>query len=112
MWEDILKKKVDPEYPTQYILLGQTYFLKGQYDKAIRACQKAVRKNAVPQGELFLANSWLGKASICDNEDQEIKNRYIRTAMRHYRKAASLSPHSVICETSERGLDRAVKMLQ
>ncbi|MBD3379812.1 MAG: tetratricopeptide repeat protein [Candidatus Omnitrophica bacterium] len=99
MWEDILRKKDDLEYPTQYVLLGQTYLLKGNFNKAIRAYQKALRLEPErPKAQLFLANAWFKKAVNSRNATKKEREKCLYKALVHYNKANTLSPRSIIGE--------------
>lgn len=103
MWEDILKKGEELEYPTQFVLLGQTYLLKGKYNKAIQAYHKALRidKNR-PKAQLFLGNAWRQKAVNAKGITGIAKKKCLRNAAKHYDKAERLSPESIVGEWARR----------
>lgn len=102
---NILRKKDKLEYPAQYILLGQSYLLKRNFDKAIAAYHKALRMEANnTKTHLFLANAWFKKGINCANLTDKNREKWLYKAMIHYKKAESLSPDSVIGEWARRRL--------
>jgi tetratricopeptide (TPR) repeat protein len=103
MFEDILKKKGDLEYPTQYVLLGQTYSLKGKYNKAIKAYQKCLRiKPSSPKAQLYIANAWAKKGAVYSSRYRRKKAKCFFNALKHYNRARSLSPQGIIGECAGR----------
>jgi Tfp pilus assembly protein PilF len=109
MWEDMLRKKTKIEYPTQYILLGQSYLLKSNFKKAIKSYQKALRIDPNrPKAQLFLANAWLKKAVNKTNAPKREKKKCLHKALVHYNKAEKLSPNSIIGEWARRKLKKVV----
>ena len=44
---EILEKISDPDYET-FLSLGQIYFQKAEYDKAVKICERAIEKNITP----------------------------------------------------------------
>ena len=111
MWEDILQKKDKIEYPTQYILLGQTYLLKGDFNKAIKAYQKALRMEPKrPKAQLFLANAWFKKAVNSLNSTERDREKCLYNAIVHYNKTENLSPHSIVGEWARRQMRELEKV--
>ena len=113
MWEDILRKKDKIEYPTQYVLLGQTYLLKGNLTKAIKAYQKALRMEPKqPKAQLFIANAWFKKAVNSTNVDDRDREKWLHKALIHYNKAESLSSNSIIGEWARRQMKEVDKYIK
>gem|GEM_PF-2594937 len=105
MWEDLLRKKGKIVYPTQYVLLGQSYLLKGNFNKAIEAYQKALRMEPNrPKAQLFLANAWFKKAVNYANSTGRDRLKWLYRAMAHYKKAEKLSPNDIVGEWARRQL--------
>lgn len=99
---DHLKRGTYKEYPTQYILRGQDYLLRGKTDKAIKAYQKALRiDQEQPKAHLFLANAWLKKV-FRDTKKIGKKKKWLFKAGLHYNKAKKLSGNSIVGEWATR----------
>ncbi|MFQ5952310.1 MAG: tetratricopeptide repeat protein [Candidatus Omnitrophota bacterium] len=113
MWKDLLRKKDKLKYPTQYVLLGQSYLLKGKHDKAIAAYHKAIRmKPDSPKAQLFLANAWFRKGVNCSDPADKNRSKWLHKAMIHYDKAKELSPNSIVGEWARRQLKEAHNSLK
>ena len=89
----------EKKYPTHYVLLGQSYLLKGNYRNAIKAYQKALRMDpSRPKVQLFLANAWLKRAVNSPDITGRDREKCLEKATAHYNKAEKLSPDSIIGE--------------
>jgi len=112
MYRDFFRKKDELKYPTQYILLGQNYSLKGELNKAIAAYHKAVRLDPdSAKARLFLANIWLKKGVNCSDLADKNTTKYLHRAIFHYNKVLVLSPDNVIGEWAARRLKEAQQVL-
>lgn len=110
MGDDILKNNDDLKYPTQYMLLGQSYLIKGKFDKAIKAYQKALRMTPdKPKAQFFLGDAWFKKAVSCRGKEGTKRAKCIHKAVKHYSKAEDLSPDSVVGELARRQRKEANK---
>jgi len=112
MYGDVFHKKDGLKYPTQYILLGQNYLLKGKFNKAIEAYHKAVRMDPdSAKVRLLLANIWLKKGVNCSDLADKRTTKYLHRAILHYNKAMVLSPDTAISEWAERRVKEARQVL-
>ena len=113
MWEDILQRKDKIEYPTQYVLLGQAYLIKGNFNKAIKAYQQALMmKPKWPEAQLFIANAWFKKAVNSTNVADRDRDKWLHKALIHYNKAESLSSHSIIGDGARRQMKEVDKNIK
>ena len=112
MWKDILRKAGEPTHSTQYILLGQSYLLKKNFNKAIAAYQKAIRlQKKSPKAQLFLASAWFKKGVNCSDVTGRDKLKWLSKAVIHYNKALGLSAGGIVGEIARRQLKEAQNSL-